>query len=613
MRFTHFKIHDFRGIQHVDLALGSSPNSNVYTLVGLNESGKTTILEAINHFTYKTETLEPLELKGYSITDPHSLIPIAHRSNFNGEVLITVGLLCEDEDEKRIASALEKELGFQIAKSIGAFEISQHIVFKNSQHDKTGSNNLWTITFSGRKKHQKKDHPLEGEDWQKAVAAVKPLIPSILYFPNFLFDFPDKIYLEDTGSNDELHSFYRLVLQDVLDSLGNETNLETHLLARAKSGDRNDKKNLEGLLLQIGRHVTKTVFDAWNRMFQQRMGDKKVVVGCDCDDAGHCFLEMKIEDSDGYYLISERSLGFRWFFVFLLLTQYRGFRKSSPRNVLFLFDEPASNLHATAQAQLLQSFARLSAQCCIIYTTHSSHLINPDWLEGTFVVRNAGLDYEREVNDYSAQKTNITVTPYRQFVVKHPDQTSYYKPILDVLEYVPSRLDPLQDVVMLEGKNDFYVLRYVRTQIGSSDDSLSLLPGMGSGGLETPIKLYLAWGRGFVVLLDSDKEGRKQKKRYLEKFGASVHGKIITLEDIDPMWKNIAMEKLFTDNDRLGIQNRIFPNQSVFNKTYFHRAIQELILTGGRGPLCDESEANFVKLSLGLSARLRPQQVAGCD
>ena len=51
--------------------------------------------------------------------------------------------------------------------------------------------------------------------------------------------------------------------------------------------------------------------------------------------------------------------------------------------MLFLFDEPASNLHPTAQAALLASLEKLSENAVVIYTTHSHHLINPLWLETT--------------------------------------------------------------------------------------------------------------------------------------------------------------------------------------------------------------------------------------
>ncbi|MBU4374660.1 MAG: AAA family ATPase, partial [Euryarchaeota archaeon] len=42
MKFTEFKIKNFKGIENITINLDKSPNANIYTLVGLNESGKTT-------------------------------------------------------------------------------------------------------------------------------------------------------------------------------------------------------------------------------------------------------------------------------------------------------------------------------------------------------------------------------------------------------------------------------------------------------------------------------------------------------------------------------------------------------------------------------------------
>ena len=88
MIFTYFKIKNFKGIDEITIDLDKIPHLDIYTLVGLNESGKTTILEAINFFGYKQETLDPLELPRYSIDDVHDLIPISKRDNFNGQISI---------------------------------------------------------------------------------------------------------------------------------------------------------------------------------------------------------------------------------------------------------------------------------------------------------------------------------------------------------------------------------------------------------------------------------------------------------------------------------------------------------------------------------------------
>lgn len=91
MKFTHFHIKNFKGIEDIRLDFTAKPQGRVQTLVGLNESGKTTILEALNFLSYKSETLDPLDLPGYSVKDVHDLIPINRRANFNDSIVIEAG------------------------------------------------------------------------------------------------------------------------------------------------------------------------------------------------------------------------------------------------------------------------------------------------------------------------------------------------------------------------------------------------------------------------------------------------------------------------------------------------------------------------------------------
>jgi len=118
VRFTDFKIRNFRGIINAHLPLSGKPDSRVHTLVGLNESGKTTILEAINHFSSKTENLEALELEGYNITDQNSLIPVSKRANFNDQVKISGTIELNAKDEKEIARELLKKNQIRLTRPI---------------------------------------------------------------------------------------------------------------------------------------------------------------------------------------------------------------------------------------------------------------------------------------------------------------------------------------------------------------------------------------------------------------------------------------------------------------------------------------------------------------
>jgi len=610
MRHSHFEIKNFKGIAQVRIDLDTAPRGNIYTLVGLNESGKTTILEALNFLSYRTETLDPLNLPGYSVKDVHELIPISRRANFTDSIVLTAGYIPNADDNQLIRDYLRKELGFELAQDVPPFEVTQTYAFVDSQLVSSSPpqpRSTWSIKFIGKRPRAKKQVELDGEDWQKAIVYVRKLLPSILYFPNFLFEFPDKIYLEDLPTNAEssvFHRFYRTILQDVLDSIGGNMNLQKHVLDRAKAGGPFDQRALESVLLKMGSDITAKVFKAWNRIFNRSVGNKEIVVGWDEDAVGGWYLQLRLKDADELYTISERSLGFRWFFAFLMLTQYRGFRKDATKNVLFLLDEPASNLHPSAQTQLLESFGRFPGNCSIVYTTHSHHMINPDWLEGTLVVKNEGLDYDAEEEDYNARKTLVTAQKYRDFAAHHPNQTTYFQPVLDVLNYSPGRLENVPDVVMVEGKNDFYTLKFFLEKVLTANTALHLLPGGGAGSLDDVIRLYLAWGRNFIILLDSDDEGVLQKRRYEERFGALVRDRIYSLQDVEGGWKKTGMERLVSESDRMSIQSAVYPQAKTFKKAHFNRAVQELYLTDQHPLVSETTLGNFEKIISFCQAKL---------
>lgn len=577
MKYQKFTITNFRGIENLEIDLSRSPKQPVFTLVGLNESGKTTILEAINQFSSNPDSLDALNIQGYRIKDPHTLIPIARKANFNGSVGLTTKVQLEEDDWIAIEKGLRKQHKLQVERTGDYLKVEQNKRFINSQYNSAASKNKWFSPFRVKTKQAKKWRSINNDEFKTLAEILKPRFPSILYFPNFLFDFPNRIYIDEPPDDGgDIHAFYKSIIQDILDSLNNGLTIQTHILDRAKSGKTNDGRALNAVLLEMSREVTRRVLGAWSRIFRRQMTDKRIVITCEADSEGKYFLEFKVEDNDGDFLVTERSLGFRWFFVFLLLTEYRGFRKTSNRNLLFLFDEPASNLHSTAQTLLLESFNKLSESCVILYTTHSHHLINADWLEGTFVVKNEGIDYDSTEDEFSAKKTRITATRYREFVSKNPSQTTYFKPILDVLQWAPSNLEFIPDAVFVEGKNDFYTLNYLSFLAGRSGET-GYLPTGGAGSKESLIALYVGWGRHFIILLDADGEGEKQRKRYIDLFGEWIGKRIFTLSDIDKNWSGRALEKILSDNDRRRIVVEAGYRSEEYTKKIFNRAVQELL------------------------------------
>lgn len=578
MRYTEFSFKNFKGIEDMTLPL-SGP---VTTLIGLNESGKTTILEAIFCFAYGAEDLEVINPEMGSLRTKDQWIPISKRANFNDVTEISAVVVLSEDDKESLRRHMKHTHDLTLSEVPESIRITERHDFRNSRYYST--NNIWDFNVRGTTGQQRKPREYGGkhEEWQDAVNFLKSLMPRIWYFPNFLFELPERFSLaeDDSGEQDEERDrsrFYRSTFEKILAQLGTGTNLETHVVERMDSSERADQRSLNALLLDMGRVITTTIFEGWDRIFGSRPTAQEVHIEAESEDDAP-YLELKIKGSDGYYDLTERSLGFRWFFMFLLMTSFHGLESDDAPPALFLLDEPASNLHSTAQAELLKSFEALTEKCDLVYSTHSHHLIDVRWLDSAYIVKNAALG-SLDLKDYVSRRigsnTSISATPYRRFVAEHPDQTSYFQPVLDLLDYRPSILEPVPEVVLVEGKSDFFLFRYAQDVLGLGA-KLRLVPGSGAGSLSTLIRLYIGWGKSFVVLLDGDEEGSKQRKRYEESFGPTITGRCLMLPDVVDDNEILEVEDLLAASDRESIIDAIFTSKEGRPKE--KKALQQAVI-----------------------------------
>lgn len=363
-------------------------------------------------------------------------------------------------------------------------------------------------------------------------------------------------------------------MQDILDSFNRDLTIENHLLERLKGNSSADKQALDSLLGLVSEKLTEKIFNSWNEVFIE--GNNEIELSADKNGEGY-YVDLKIKQGRDKYLISERSLGFRWFFSFLLFTEFRKERNEEFGEILFLLDEPASNLHSRAQKKLLQIFEKLTDKCKLIYSTHSHHLINPKFLETTYIIRNKAINYEEE-ESFVQRETDIEAVLYKQFVANYPKQYDYFQPILDSIHYCPSELEQIPEVVCFEGKFDYYTFNFIRNKFFKNKYNFNFYPGAGVDRYENHFRLYLSWNKNFIAIFDSDRQGEKAKKRYVEMISGELKKRIFTLEDIDSSWKNIVTEDLFTANEKIKIIKTLFPEEDSYNKDKFNVALQFLFI-----------------------------------
>src|SRR3954468_10742622 len=133
MRYLSFEFTNFKGIEQMTLDLAGP----VTTLIGLNESGKTTILEAIFCFSYGAEDLEVLNPEMASLRVPDQWIPISKRANFNDAIEICAVVQLSDDDRSALRIHMRDEFDFRLTRLPQSIEICERHVFENSRFERT--------------------------------------------------------------------------------------------------------------------------------------------------------------------------------------------------------------------------------------------------------------------------------------------------------------------------------------------------------------------------------------------------------------------------------------------------------------------------------------------
>ena len=590
MKYTKFIIKKFKGINELELDLTKYSIGKIFPLVGLNESGKTTILEAINFFQEDLENGKE-----------HEILHKKDSGNFTGYVQVEAVLELEKTDKNIISEFFKKE-SLQLEEEVITIAITKYYDFKNATFNVDFYLHNFTPEIKVKTSRQKVFKKIEKENkelFDNLINELKDRIPKILYFPDFLFDFPNKIYLENietltSEKEKEIQKEYKQIVNDILHTIKPEYSLNDFLTKIKALTDTAKQSAASQIKQDISAILNRKIVEPWNEIFPGP--NKNILIEPGNDTTGY-FLQIKVNEGTSPFLINERSLGFRWFFGFILFTEFRKARTDENGEYLFLFDEPASNLHESSQQKLLSLFDNLIDKSKIIYSTHSPYLINPRFILNCFIVKDEGRNTD---DDYNFRQ-NIKAIPYKQFVANYPNEETHFKPILDVLDFSATDFDLTDNIVFFEGKFDYYTFKWIKDTLFQDEDfDFKLYPGASVDKYENIFREYLAHSKKFVAVFDADgnnsRGGKGAKKRYIENISQELEKQVFILNDIDENFDSFTTEKLFTKTERLDIQKNSFSEDTNYNKGHFNSAIQELFINEETFELSDNTKENFKKV-----------------
>ena len=306
------------------------------------------------------------------------------------------------------------------------------------------------------------------------------------------------------------------------------------------------------------------------------------------------YIRLNVVETDSagdehFFFISDRSKGFYWFVNFVMKLEFNPKFVSDTEHTIYLLDEPGSYLHALAQRKLCQKLRQLSENHRVIYCTHSHYLLDPETIP-----MNSIMVADKDGNG------NVSLVPITAYKGTASEKRSALQPVLDALQIKPFALDLIntRTTVITEGIYDYFALELFR-----NNRSISVLPSVGADSIKFYISLMVAWQIDFRALWDSDDEGRKRYEQAAQLFGVRVAERNLRLLPVASGCPRRIMQDLFEGADLVKIRAEL----GVQRDCSFERTLHELFYSPRRAELiqmvCQRTKHNFEQLFDSLSLK----------
>ncbi len=540
-------------------------DKDVTVLVGLNESGKTSVLEAIaktnyfeddSAFTFSTTHDYPrkekkrMEKSGIAQSAVTSVFGLsdefreAVNAELGADVLKSKSVsITERYNKRRTFDGITVNLKSYLGHLHADLPAKMTDVKNQQQIDalvaEEESEKLLAALQHVRQFYENKwewDNPVEEYVCRTWVGDHQP---KYLYYDEY-YALPSRISIEDL-QNEELTSEEQKTAKALFDLA------EIDINELIESDDFEDfKAELEATEAIISGEL----FEYWstNQNLEIRFDIDKIERQINPQNAQivEHILDIRVRNSRAKVSLplKNRSKGFNWFFSFLVW--FKRIQEDQDSNYILLLDEPGLNLHASAQKDLLLFLESLSPNYQIVYTTHSPFMVPPDKLHRVRTVL--------ETNEGSVISETIQE--------KDPDTLF---PLQAALGYdIAQNLYISKKNLLVEGISDLVFLNVVSSYLEEMDRAflspdITIVPVGGLEKVATFVSLLRGSNLNVVCMLDSTVGQSSQAK--LERLISDKiirEQKVLRYRDFITGAKEADVEDLFELDTYIALFNGAF-------------------------------------------------------
>lgn len=524
MRITGFTIKKFKSIENLSIPVetyGKGKNkSSVAFLVGLNESGKSSIMEAINLWY---EELDKIDYDEYF-----------HKGSDEGAYIwIEANIDLEDEDyySEQISELLKIDIEYaekikfsqvknityrdaKVASNFFSISIRPDFPFHEFVYSKTtGIQNLRELNEIEEKITVKnaKSFLLDGQvlltkkDIEEQIRlkldtiltnelpAVKSWKPQPEYLINEVIDL--NAFMIDTDIS--------IPLRNIFFINGIDTNEK--IKATIEKALKKPEKKAE-----LQANLSKSITSYINKIWKELKINIKINI-----DGSNCSVHVEDKDKEhNFFSMSQRSDGFNQF-VSLILSLSTENTHSEITNNIILLDEPEIHLHPSGVRYMRDEILKIGKKNFLFVATHSHYMIDTTTPERHFIV-------SKDQMKTHIQQINENTSMNDDQVLASAFGLKLFKELLP------------QNILVVEGGDDKSIISHA-LDILFQDFFYSIKSAGGASKVYSIASILADEKIPAFFILDDDKDGRDAKNSILANYKDS-HSRehVLTIKDISP-------------------------------------------------------------------------------
>lgn len=551
MKYKSFRIKNYKAIKDLTIEVDKP---KLTPIIGLNETGKSSILQAMFSFDYTNDDQYNGEFVNISYIknkfDNKSLPEIeAEIENIDTNIIIenTLNYFMEEKKEEFLKmSHYKRENGFKEKEYLKP--IKELILTKLK---KIFSNSYNTLKIKRTFNIGNPYYTLENINFETIDEKINTngyyneeiniycglsefreiVIKSIVY------DLPNIIYIDD---------FKDIVPEEIKKGSQWYPYIEEIFKKNNENIDKFSKYDLpdrQTVLADIKDDLNESLSQLWDKMhISQTIRNEFRTLDIDLRFENNIFqflvVDLREKRENGksrevVFPINMRSKGFQWFFNFFIKMKYNWkHTNDEDYGSIILLDEPGVYLHTTFQSELVKVLRDLSKNNIIFYTTHLENMVNPK------VVKIA------EIN--VAKRNNEIVTIEKITKIDDNKNLGEITPIINALKIDNFPLVHYNEkIIITEGMTDKIFLNLLQ-EAELLDKSIKIIPGSGVSNLGTLISLSIGITSKYVVIFDNDEAGREHFENYKKNFGDEESKKWI-LHKLAERKDNIVLEDYYSN------------------------------------------------------------------